>query len=387
MTSKTITILGSTGSVGVNALRVIREHPGLFKVVGLAAGSSRETLKNQINEFLPKAAYLNDADMCRDLISEAPDTVRIFSEQEGLRVFCEFVDADILLVATSGTTALLSVLDALEKGRRVALANKEILVMAGDLVMSTLKKNPKGQLIPIDSEHNAIFQCLEGHPRENVEKIILTGSGGPLRQTPLAQFGGVSKADVVNHPKWKMGKKISVDSATMMNKGLEIIEASWLFDMPIEQIEVLIHPEAVIHSMVEFKDGALLAQMGVTDMRLPIQYALSYPARISSLEMKRINFAELSGLNFQLPDREKFPCLNLAWAAARESGSTPCVLSAADEVAVEAYLEDKINFLDIPRTIEKVLSRHHSIPKPSLSEILTSYDWAIEETKKLCQVG
>lgn len=384
MKRKTVTILGSTGSVGVNALRVIRERPELFKVVGLAAGSNLGLLKKQVDEFLPKAAYLNQADSCKELSLKTPQRVRVFSEKEGLRGFSKFADADILLAATSGTTALFSVLDALEKGRRVALANKEILVMAGGLVMSKLKKHPAAELIPVDSEHNAIFQCLEGHPRKNVEKIILTGSGGPLRETPLHAFNGVSKAEVINHPKWKMGQKISVDSATMMNKGLEIIEASWLFNMPIERIEVLIHPEAVIHSMVEFKDGALLAQMGVTDMRLPIQHALSYPARFHSPSMERLDFGALSQLTFQLPDPRKFPCLELAWAAARESGSAPCVLSAADEVAVGAYLADKIKFLDIPRTIEKVLSRHRAIARPNLSEILASYDWAVEEAKKLC---
>lgn len=382
---RSVTILGSTGSVGVNTLRVIEEHPSLFGVVGLAAGSNASLLKEQANAFSARGIYLNDLDLGRSWAPGTPKGVKVFSKKEGLRAFSSAMDADILVVATSGVTALYSVLDALDRGRRVALANKEILVMAGALVMAKLKENPTACLIPVDSEHNAIFQCLEGNPRENVEKIILTGSGGPLRQLPGHRFNGVSKEEVVNHPKWKMGKKISVDSATMMNKGLEIIEASWLFGMPIEKIEVLIHPEAMVHSMIELKDGAILAQLGVTDMRLPIQHALSYPRRLFSPSLARVDWTQLSQLTFQPPDRKKFPCLDLAWQAARQSGSAPCVLSAADEVAVGAYLEDKIDFLDIPCTIEKVLSRHRCIDNPSLSEVLSSYDWAIEEARKLCQ--
>jgi len=273
----------------------------------------------------------------------------------------------------------------LKSGKRGALANKEILVIAGGLVMEALKKNPMASLLPVDSEHNAIFQCLQGAQTHEIQKLILTGSGGPLRNLSRDKFAGISKEVVTHHPKWKMGKKISVDSATLMNKGLEIIEASWLFDVPIERIEVLIHPEAVVHSMVEFKDGAILAQLGVTDMRLPIQYALSYPERLECSQEMRIDFRSVKQLTFCEPDRNKFPCLDIAYHAAKRSGSAPCVLSAADEVAVGAFLEDRIDFSEIPGIIEKVLSSHKHVANPGLEEIRTIHFWASEETRRLCQ--
>ncbi len=390
---RTVTILGSTGSIGINTLRVIKEHPDQFEVAGLAAGSKAELLKKQIEEFSPKGVYLKDPEARKELLSACGKRVKVYSEAsdikahggEDLAAFSAALDADILVAATTGTTALLAVLNALENGKRVALANKEILVMAGALVMSALKRNPKASLIPVDSEHNAIFQCLQGNSRQDIEKIILTGSGGPLREIARENFSGISKEFVVNHPKWKMGRKISVDSATLMNKGLEIIEASWLFDVPIEQIQVLIHPEAVIHSMVEFKDGSIIAQLGVTDMRLPIQHALSFPERHAASPSLRLDFASLSSLSFALPDRKKFPCLDIAYQAAKQSGSAPCVLSAADEVAVGAFLDDRIDFMEIPRIIEDVLSRHSHVPDPDLSQVWSIHHWAIEESKKLCR--
>jgi 1-deoxy-D-xylulose-5-phosphate reductoisomerase len=237
----------------------------------------------------------------------------------------------------------------------------------------------------VDSEHNAIFQCLEGAAPKEVRRLILTGSGGPLLGEN-GDFKGISKEKVVNHPKWKMGKKISVDSATLMNKGLEIIEASWLFGLPVEKIEVLIHPEAVVHSMVEFVDGSVLAQLGVTDMRLPIQHTLCYPERLAAPEDRRLDFTLASKLTFLQPDRRRFPCLDLAYEAARKSGSAPCVLSAADEVVVGAFLNDKIDFTEIPGIIEKVLSSHRHVADPGLDEIQSIHDWATEETRKLCKV-
>ena len=383
---KTVALLGSTGSVGVNTLQVIEQHPKHFKVVGLAAGSNWELLKRQTERFAPSAVYLDEADSIKNLKSDGKNQKpKFFSKKEGLRTFAAYLDADILMVATSGTLALHAVLDALKKGKRVALANKEILVMAGDLIMRVLKENPQSSLIPVDSEHNAIFQCLEKDVIENVQKIYLTSSGGPLRQVQKKEFATLTKEMVVNHPKWRMGHKISVDSATMMYKGLEGIEASCLFGLPVEQIEVLVHPEAVIHSMVEFKDGAVLAQLGVTDMRLPIQYALSYPARLQVNADRRLDFAKLSQLTFHEPDKDKFPCLGIAYTAAKNAGSEPCVLSAADEVAVHAFLNDKIKFIEIPKVVEKVLSRHSRIHKPDLAQIESAHSWAIEETKKLCQ--
>lgn len=382
---KSVTILGSTGSVGVNTLRVVAEHPEEFRVDGLAAGSQTALLEEQIRAFHPKSVFVKDSTALAELQSKFAGKIKFYSEKDGLKSFSTDLNSDILVVATTGTSALMPVLEAIRRKKRVALANKEILVMAGGIVMQALRESPGATLIPVDSEHSAIFQCLQGNPRENLSKIILTGTGGPLREVTPDRFGTLTKEIVINHPKWKMGKKISVDSATLMNKGLEIIEASWLFDVPIEKIEVLIHPEAVIHSMVEFMDGALLAQLGVTDMRLPIVYALGYPGRLPMPASLRLNFAEHSRLNFFAPDKNKFPCLELAYEAARQSGSAPCVLSAADEVAVGAFLEDRIHFIQIPQIIEKVMSSHRHVKSPDLSQIQSIHDWAVEETKKLCQ--
>lgn len=378
---KKIALLGSTGSVGVNALRVIEEHRDRFQMAGLAAGSNVERLAEQIEAFHPEGVYVSDPEAAGRL-AKRYGALRIWTGTEGLEAFCEALDFDVLVAATSGITALGPVLRSLEKGKRVALANKEVLVVAGALVTAALERNPRASLIPVDSEHSAIFQCLQGERPSDVERIILTGSGGPLRETAADEFRGIAMETVIRHPKWKMGRKISVDSATLMNKGMEVIEASWLFGIPVGKIEVLIHPEAVVHSMVEFRDGAILAQLGVTDMRLPLQYALGFPERLPS--SLRLSLTELSKLTFSLPDRKKFPCLELAWQAAKASGSAPCVLSAADEAAVDAFLREAVDFVEIPRVIEKVLSRHRVIEQPTLQETLSIYDWSLEEAKKLC---
>ncbi len=386
MRKKTLTLLGATGSIGLNTLEVVSQHPDFFQVAGLAAGKNLDLLKKQIERFKPSAVYLNDPAAVKTLSQTGLSGFKIFEASDGLSEFTAYLDSDILVAGMNGTESLEPVLQTLEKGKRVALANKEILVAAGNLVMAKLKENPSSSLVPVDSEHSAIFQCLQGSSIQSVEKLILTGSGGPLREMLLEKFLHVTKEVVVNHPKWKMGKKISVDSATLMNKGLEIIEASWLFDMPIDRMQVLIHPEAVIHSMVEFRDGSILAQMGVTDMRLPIQYALSFPERLPVNEAMRLDLAKLGQLNFFPPDRKKFPCLDLAYEAAKRSGSTPCVLSAADEIAVEAYLMDKIRFVEIPQIIERVLTHHRTIVNPGLAEIQSTHQWAVKETRRLCQL-
>ena len=389
---KTINILGSTGSIGINTLEVVRRNPKNFKIRGLAAGRNMEVLLEQIRTVEPHAVYVRDLSDARRLQSLCGPSTRIFSGEDGVSQLEEECGADILVAGMNGTGGLPAVLNALKKGKRVALANKEILVAAGNLVMRALKKNTLASLIPVDSEHSAIFQCLQAESTgainraRTLEKIILTGSGGPLREMDTEKFGHVSKEVVVNHPKWKMGKKISVDSATLMNKGLEIIEASWLFDTAIEKIKVLIHPEAVIHSMVEFCDGSVMAQLGVTDMKLPIQYALSFPDRLNVDPSLRLDLAKIGNLNFFLPDTRKFPCLGLAYEAGKRSGSAPCVLSAADEVAVEAYLQDKIRFVEIPGIIEKILTHHHPISDPGLEQIRSAHDWATEETRRLCRL-
>ena len=382
---KRVTVLGSTGSVGLNTLEVIAQHSSEFKVAGLAAGSNAELMEAQIRRFKPEAVYLRDPAGAASLRRLFPK-LEIRSETDKIHSFVSSIDADILMAASTGTSALLSVLACLKKGRRVALANKEILVMAGSLVMDALSKNSKASLIPVDSEHSAIFQCLQGSRHEDISRLILTGSGGPLLEVAPEKFGALSKEQVINHPKWKMGKKISVDSATLMNKGLEIIEASWLFDIPVDKIEVLIHPEAVIHSMVEFRDGSILAQMGVTDMKGPIRYALSHPKRLEAGPQMHLDLAQVGSFHFSPPDRRKFPCLGLALEAAKMSGSAPCVLSAADEVAVQAYLSDRISFVKIPKIIEDVLSHHRHIANPDLDEIQSAHAWATEQAGKLCRV-
>jgi 1-deoxy-D-xylulose-5-phosphate reductoisomerase len=382
---KKVVILGSTGSIGVNTLRVIEANADCFEVAGLAAGSRVEELTAQIEAHRPGFAYIDDPQKALLLEKRFGSGVRIFSKKEGMAAFVKAAGAQTLVVGTSGTASLQAVLETLDRGGRVALANKEILVAAGSLVMSRLKAREEASLIPVDSEHNAIFQCLEGHPARHVEKIILTSSGGPLREIPKESFASLSRETVINHPRWKMGEKISVDSATMMNKGLEVIEAHWLFGTPIEKIQVLVHPEAVVHSMVEFKDGSVLAQLGVTDMRLPIAHALCYPERLSVAEELRIDWKNVRQLTFSEPDTAKFPCLELAYEAAKQSGTAPCVMSAADEVAVGAFLDNRIHFTQIPSVIEKVLSRHSRIADPDLSQIETAGLWAAEEAKKLCQ--
>ena len=385
MTPRTVTILGSTGSIGTNTLDVVRGFRRRFRVKGLAVGSNGQLLLRQIAEFSPPFVYVDDESAAMRLKPSLKKGTRLFTRREGLREFSRAAGADILIAATTGTTALLPVVDALEAGRRVGLANKEILVMAGSVVMRKLKANSRATLVPIDSEHSAIFQCLQGaNSPAAVRRIILTGSGGPLREVASDRFASIPKSIVIRHPKWSMGRKISVDSATLMNKGLEIIEASWLFGVPVPRIDVLIHPEAVVHSMVEFIDGSVMAQMGPTDMRLPIQYALSYPDRLASPPARLLDWAALSRLTFLAPDRKKFPCLDIAYQAAAAAGSAPCVLSAADEVAVGAFLDDRIRFTSIPHIIEKVLSRHKVIDNPGLGQIRRAHEWASEETRKLC---
>jgi len=381
---QTLTILGSTGSIGLNTLEVVRRYPGRFKVRALAAGRNVERLADQIREFSPSAVYLEDSDRQQDLAEICGKRTRLFSRAEGIRAFSRFVDSDILVAAASGTSSLWPVVDAIRKGKRIALANKEVLVMAGERIMEELSRASDASLLPVDSEHSAIFQCLQGSSVGQAERLILTASGGPLRNVPVRLFSKLTKDRVINHPKWKMGRKISVDSATMMNKGLEAIEASALFRFPMDCIDVLIHPEAIVHSMVEFRDGSVLAQMGITDMKLPIQYALSYPDRLLSPPSSKLDFTRHSELTFSRADLKKFPCLRLAFDAGRAGGVAPCVLSAADEVAVNAFLNDQINFVRIPRIIERVLSSHRVRKHPTFDEIHQAHEWATEKARTFC---
>ncbi len=383
---QTVTVLGSTGSVGRNTLAVVRQQDKFFKIAGLAAGSKADEILQQALEFKPKAIYLDDPQASSSIAKRLPKNIKLFTHKEGVEAFVRYLDADILMAAATGTSSLPAVLSAIRAGKKIAVANKEILVMAGVLLINTLRCHKKACLVPVDSEHSAIFQCLQGQDLPSVDKLILTSSGGPLKDIAASQFKTLTKEFVINHPRWRMGKKISVDSATMMNKGLEIIEAASLFDVPINRIEVLVHPEAIVHSMVSFKDGSTIAQLGVTDMKLPIQYALSYPKRLEVPSELKLDLAQIGSLHFSSPDKAKFPCLGLAYEAARQSGSAPCVLSAADEVAVSAYLDDKITFVQIPRIIENVMAHHRHIADPDLRDIQEVHAWALEETRKLCKV-
>lgn len=378
---KRIVILGSTGSVGKNALEIVRAHPDRFRVVALAADSNVEELRLQIQEFRPEAVVLSNPAAAAELRRSGAGPAKVLDGSRALRELAVWPGADLVLAASSGSSSLLPVLDAIDAGRAIAFANKELLVMAGRIVMDAAKKRGV-RILPVDSEHNAIFQCLEGERTAlegAVHKIILTGSGGPLRDVPAERFRGIAKETVLRHPRWNMGRKITVDSATLMNKGLEIIEARWLFDITPDKIEIVIHPEAVIHSMVEFVDGSVLAQAGPTDMKLPLIHCLGYPDRVPYPEL-RTDWARIGRLNFMKPDTAKFPCLAMALECARRGDTTlPTALNAADEVAVDAFLNDRIDFADIPLVIERVLSRDRASERPALEAILDADARAREE--------
>lgn len=375
---KRIAILGSTGSIGVNTLKVISHFPDRFRVIGLTTNSNIELLSKQIKEFKPRFVCVSDNKAgfaLRKKLNTA--NTKLFIGAQGLEALVSIKDIDKIVLAISGAAALLPLLKALERGKEVALANKEALVMAGPLIMDLARKK-KTKIIPVDSEQSAIWQCLGEEPRSRLKHIYLTASGGPFRTVSPAALKSISISTVLRHPKWKMGKKISVDSATLMNKGLELLETMFLFGIPSEKIKILIHPQALVHSMVEFIDGIVLAQLSSTDMRIPIQYALSYPQRISN-SLPVIDFYKLQELHFAKPDFKRFPCLNLAYRAARELGTMPCVLNAANEVVVSEFLGKRLGFISIPKVIERVMDRHRSKLSPHLSDILAADKWAREE--------
>jgi 1-deoxy-D-xylulose-5-phosphate reductoisomerase len=382
---KKITILGSTGSIGCSALDVIEKNPQRFRVVALAAGRNIKLLKKQIEKFKPKVVAVStkvSALKLREALT-AKTNVKIFYDEEGLKEIASFPSADIVVSAISGSAGLIPTLAAIDAGKDIALANKETMVMAGEIVTKTaIKKGVK--IIPVDSEHSAIFQCLEGQTRQNLRRIILTASGGPFFNFTRNELKKVNLSQALQHPNWKMGKKITVDSASMMNKGLEVIEAQWLFNLDISDIDVLIHPQSIVHSMVEFIDGAFLAQMGIPNMKIPIAYALTYPERIIN-DLPSLDLVKIGKLEFLKPDIKKFSCLGLAYAAGLCGGTAPVVLNAADEVAVSAFIEKKIRFIDLPKIIEKILVLHNSINNPSLDDILQADLWARRETKKIIE--
>ena len=384
---KVISLLGSTGSIGTNALRVISSFPDAFRVVGLSGGKNVALLADQVEAVRPEivssgdeGAALELQEMLRRRNYDIPRTRFVYGVEGNIQVSCH-PDTTIVLSAISGAAGLLPTYRALEARKSIALANKETLVMAGQLMMQ--KAREKGvEILPVDSEHNAIHQCLRGGRQQEVRRLILTASGGPFRETPKEMLLTVTREEALNHPTWRMGKKITIDSATLMNKGLEVIEASFLFVVSPDEVDVAIHPQSVVHSMVEFIDGSILAQLGLTDMRIAIQYALTYPERWNT-PLPSLDIHKLNSLEFYEPDREKFRCLSLAYRALREGGTSPAVLNAANEVVVDSFLNDGIAFHAIPNIIESVLNAHPPQEIATLESILKADAWAREEAMKI----
>ncbi|OIK13942.1 1-deoxy-D-xylulose-5-phosphate reductoisomerase [Bacillus sp. MUM 116] len=364
---KIISLLGATGSIGTQTLDIIREHPDRFQLGAMSVGKNIELARKFIHEFKPRLVSVQNYQDCTTLNAEFPNTKFTFGD-EGLIEVAIYEQAEILVNAVLGSVGLNPTLQAIENGKVIAIANKETLVTAGHLVMDAAKRNHV-PLLPVDSEHSAIFQALQGEKHKNIERLILTASGGSFRDRSRAELQDVTVEDALNHPNWSMGAKITIDSATMMNKGLEVIEAHWLFNMPYEKIDVLLHKESIIHSMVEYHDSSIIAQLGTPDMRVPIQFALTYPDRAPLPSSNRLNLAQIGKLHFQEMDVERFRCLQFAYHAGNEGGTMPTALNAANEVAVAAFLEGKIRFLQIEELIEKALNAHQTIEHPSLATI------------------
>jgi 1-deoxy-D-xylulose-5-phosphate reductoisomerase len=364
-----ISLLGASGSIGLQTLEVIRQHPENFQLAAFSVGENIKQAHSIIKEFSPMLVSVKNKQDCEALKVQFPSNeVRFVYGEEGLIEAAVLSEADVLVNAVMGSVGLVPTLQAIRQKKTIALANKETLVTAGHIVMEEARKN-NVSILPVDSEHSAIFQCLQGEKEKNIESIILTASGGSFRDKTRGQLIGVTREDALNHPNWSMGAKITIDSATMMNKGLEVIEARWLFDIPYEDIQVVLHKESVIHSMVEFHDTSVIAQLGTPDMRVPIQYALTYPDRLPHPIGKRLNFMDMGKLHFEKMDFDRFRCLQFAFDAGRAGGTLPTVLNAANEVAVEAFLNGKIDFLTIESFIEKSMSRHSIQADPDLNTI------------------
>ena len=377
---KNVVLLGSTGSVGTSTVKVAEDLPDRIRLVGLAAGNNAELLLEQARKHRPEAISINNPEKARDLGKFFGAATQVYSGDEGLIKLATLPSADIVLIAIVGTAGLKPALAAIRAGKDIAVASKEILVMAGEIVMSEARKHGV-RVLAVDSEHSAIFQCLDGKPSNSVRKLWLTASGGPFRNTPKEEFPGITVERALKHPSWVMGKKITIDSATLFNKGLEMIEARWLFDIGMERVGVLVHPQSIVHSMVEFVDGALLAQLSTPDMCLPIQYALTYPDRAPS-ERVQTNFAKLGSLTFEEPDVERFPALKLARRAGEVGGTLPAVLNAANEVAVEAFVNGKINFPQITEIVRRTMDAHKVVLHPALEQILEADAWARAEAAR-----
>lgn len=364
---KNIAVLGSTGSIGTQTLDVVRSHPELFRVRVLAANSNDELLEKQIREFCPDLAVLADESAWKRLSARYSGPVKLAGGRQAFIDAAAVDGVDTVVTAMMGFAGLEPTMKALDAGKNIALANKETLVVAGELVMKRAREQ-RVSILPVDSEHCALFQCLQGEKKDTVEKLLLTCSGGPFRGKSREALAGATVAQVLDHPTWSMGKKITVDSATLVNKGLEVIEAKWLYDVRYDQIQVVVHPQSIVHSMVQFRDGAVMAQLGSTDMRLPIQYALTYPERTVS-GFERLDFWKMKSLTFEKPDTDTFRGLAFAYEAGQMGGSMPCVFNAANEVAVGAFLQGKIRFLDIYDIIEETMMKTECVLAPTLDEL------------------
>ena len=379
---KQIVILGSTGSIGTNTLDIVAKFPEEFRIVGLTAATKDDKLEEQLRMFKPQIVALADHAAAARLRARCKDLpVEILSGLEGVAQVARLPEAALVISAIVGGAGLVPTLAAIRAGKQVALANKEPMVMAGHLMQEEARRNGV-RIFPVDSEHSAIFQSMEGHRREDIRRLILTASGGPLWELSREQMRDVKPAQALQHPNWKMGSKITIDSATLMNKGLEIIEARWLFDIPTSQIEVLVHRESIIHSLVEYKDGSVIAQLGLPDMRTPISYAMQYPARVP-LDTPPLDLASIGKLTFYQPDHERFPCLGLGYQALRTGGTSPAVLNAANEIAVAAYLQEGIGFLDIADVIRTTMEAHTAREVNIVEDALEADRWAREKAEEL----
>lgn len=379
---KSLSLLGSTGSIGTQTLDIAAQYPDQFRIVGLAAGRNVELLAQQVRQFQPLIVAISDADQLPDLkaaIADLSPQPTLLAGQEGVIEVARCAEADVVVTGIVGCAGLLPTIAAIKAGKDIALANKETLI-AGAPVVLPLVKQYGVKLLPADSEHSAIFQCLQGVPKSGLRRILLTASGGSFRDLPVEKLAHVTIADALKHPNWTMGRKITIDSATLMNKGLEVIEAHYLFGVEYDQIAIVIHPQSIIHSLIELEDTSVLAQLGWADMRLPLLYALSYPDRIAT-NWEPLDLVKIGSLTFREPDHEKYPCMQLAYAAGRAGGCMPAVLNAANEQAVALFLDEKIRFLDIPRLIEQTCDRYQSQNRstPDLEDILAADVWARQE--------
>ena len=378
---KKVVLLGSTGSIGTSTCKVVEDLPDELELIGLAAGRNVDLLREQVAQFKPQMVSVTDPAAAKELANEYNGAPAVECGDEGLLALATMPEADVVLIAIVGTAGLQPALAAIRAGKDIAVASKEILVMAGETVMTEARKHGV-KVLAVDSEHSAIFQCLDGKPADSIRQIWLTASGGPFREKPAGEFAGITVEEALKHPSWEMGRKITIDSSTLFNKGLEMIEARWLFDIEMPRVKVVVHPQSVIHSMVEFVDGSMLAQLSTPDMCLPIQYALTYPARAAS-DRVQTSLAEIGRLDFEEPDTDRFRALSLARRAGEVGGTLPAVLNAANEVAVEAFCERQLSYLGITETVAAVMAAHDLVAQPAMGEILEADSWARKAAENL----